>query len=413
MINYQRTTLDNGLRLIVNTDRSTPLVAVCITYFVGTRDENPERTGFAHLFEHLMFGGSKNAPNFDDYIQSAGGENNAYTNQDMTVYYEVVPRENLEIALWLEADRMADLTLNKKALNVQRKVVVEEFKETCLNEPYADVWHYLGPLVYKKHPYQVPTIGKEIDHIKNASLEDVQSFFKKFYRPNNAVLTLSGNIEMEEAKALVEKWFGDLPAGEAIDRNYPQEEEQTEARTLDIYAAVPLKALYIAFPAAKRNEAAYYADSLLTDVLAEGEASRLYKSLVKDKLMFSEIDAYTTGTLDTSLVVIEGKLYDNITFEAAEAAIWAELEHLKNNPLAEREWEKLQNQVETNLVFSELSSSNKASNLGYYEVMGDLERINSEHQAHREATPSVLQARAKALFQKQRSNTLRYHVKEK
>lgn len=413
MINYQRTTLDNGLRLIVNTDKSTPLVAVCITYFVGTRDENPERTGFAHLFEHLMFGGSKNAPNFDDYIQSAGGENNAYTNQDMTVYYEVVPRENLEIALWLEADRMADLTLNKKALNVQRKVVIEEFKETCLNEPYADVWHYLGPLVYKRHPYQVPTIGKEIAHIKDASLEDVQAFFNKFYRPNNAVLTLSGNIELEEAAILAEKWFGDLPSGQPIDRNYPQEEEQEEARHLDVYGAVPLKALYMAFPAAKRSDNAYYADTLLTDVLAEGEASRLYKALVKDKAIFSEIDAYTTATFDMSLVVIEGKLYDNISFEEAEKLIWIELDKLKTELLTQREWEKLQNQVETTLVFSEISTSNKASNLGYYEILGDLSRINTEAQAHKAVTPAVLKARATELFQICKSNTLHYHVKEK
>jgi len=413
MINFEREELANGLRLVVNTDKSTPLVAVCVSYFVGTRDEDSEKTGFAHLFEHLMFGGSKHAPNFDDYIQSAGGENNAYTNQDMTVYYETVPRENLEVALWLEADRMADLTLNKKALAVQRKVVVEEFKETCLNEPYGDVWHYLSPLAYQTHPYQVPTIGKSIDHIKNATIEDVKSFFDRFYRPNNAVLVLSGNIELAEAKELAEKWFGDVAAGEPVSRNYPKEQPQTEARRVEVRADVPLNALYIAFVGASRGEAAYYADTLLTDVLAEGEAARLYQRLVKDESVFSEIDAYTTATIDESLVVIEAKLYDNISFEQAEAAIWRELDLLKNEPLTPREWEKLQNRVESTLIFSEISASNKAANLAYYELLGDIELINRESEAHRAVSPNVLQNRAQYLFQPQRSNTLRYYAEAK
>lgn len=410
MIQFERAELANGLRLLVNTDKSTPLVAVCVTYFVGTRDENPERTGFAHLFEHLMFGGSKHAPNFDDYIQSAGGENNAYTNQDMTVYYETVPRENLEVALWLEADRMADLTLNKRSLSVQRKVVVEEFKETCLNEPYGDVWHYLSPLAYEKHPYRVPTIGEKVEHIAEATIEEVKGFFDRFYRPNNAVLVLSGNIEMPEALQLVGKWFGDLPAGAPVSRAYPQEVEQKAARRLVRQAEVPLNALYIAFPAAARKDSDYYADTLLTDVLGEGEAARLYQRLVKEDAIFTEIDAYTTATIDASLVVIEGRLYEGVSFEKAEAAIWRELEQLKNETLSQREWEKLQNRVESSLVFSEISAGNKAANLAYYELLGDAALINQEADAHRAISPQDLQTRAQTLFAIEKSNTLCYQA---
>lgn len=412
MIDFQRYKLDNGLTLLVHTDRTTPLVAVCMTYQVGTRDEHPARTGFAHLFEHLMFGGSKNAPNFDDWLQRAGGENNAFTNQDMTVYYEVVPRENLETALWLEADRMADLLLNKRALNVQRKVVVEEFKETCLNEPYGDVWHHLSPLAYRVHPYQVPTIGKTFEHIEQASLEDVQQFFQRFYRPNNAILSLCGNIEADEARQLVEKWFGNLPAGEQLPRVYPAEPAQTEARMLTIEADVPLNALFIAFQGARRQDADYYAEDLLSDVLAEGESARLFKKLVKDTPLFTELDAYTTGTLDTSLFVVEGKLYDNVSFEQAEEAIWNELKLLAEEKLSITEWERLQNRVENNVVFGELSAINKAINLGLYEVLGDATQINQEAEFYRQITPERLQQRAQQLFQPQHSSTVYYRAQK-
>ncbi len=412
MINFHRSRLPNGLRLLVNIDRSTPLVAVCLTYFVGTRDEDAARTGFAHLFEHLMFGGSQNAPNFDDYVQRAGGENNAYTNQDMTVYYQTLPSENLDVALWLEADRMNALTLNKKALGVQRKVVVEEFKETCLGEPYGDVWHHLAPLVYTQHPYQVPTIGKEIAHIEKAELSDVKSFFERFYAPNNAVLVVSGNVDPQTVAERVQHYFGDIAPAPDYARVYPQEPEQTQARRKTLQADVPLNAIYIAFPSAGRGSADYYADCLLTDILAEGEAARLYQRLVKTQALFSEIDAYTTATIDPAMIVIEGKLSENVSFETAEAAIWQELEQLKNEALAEREWDKLQNRVENSLIFSELSPSTKAANLGFYELLQGAEGINEETAAYRAVSAQRLQSRAQAIFRPERSNTLLYEAKE-
>lgn len=412
MIHFHRRTLPNGLRVLVNVDRSTPLAAVCLTYFVGTRDEEADCTGFAHLFEHLMFGGSQNAPNFDDYVQRAGGENNAYTTQDMTVYYESLPTENIDVALWLEADRMRSLTLNKKALNVQRKVVVEEFKETCLGEPYGDVWHHLAPMVYTRHPYQVPTIGKEIAHIEGAELSDVKSFFERFYAPNNAVLVISGDVDVESVYARVEHYFGDIaPSALPLRRTYEQEPEQTSERRKVVRADVPLNGLYIAFPAAGRGSSEYYADCLLTDILAEGEASRLQQRLVKSHALFSEIDAYTTATIDPAMIVIEGKISEGRSFEEAESAVWAELEALKTVTLGEWEWEKLQNRVEHSLVFAEMGASTKAANLGFFEWLGGAEAINEETKAYRAVSAERLQARAQEIFRRERSSTLLYEAK--
>ena len=408
MIQYTRHQLANGLKLIVHPDPETPLVAVCLTYFVGTRDENPERTGFAHLFEHLMFGGSKNAPNFDDIVQLAGGENNAFTNQDMTVYYEVMPRENLEVALWLEADRMANLSLNKKALNVQRKVVVEEFKETCLNEPYGDIWHHIGKLVYQTHPYRVPVIGETFEHIEQASLHDVQDFFQRFYRPNNAILTVCGNVNADEVRALVEKYFGQIEAGEALARKYAPEAAQTEPRRLEVQGNVPLDAIYLCFHGASRTESEYYTEDLISDVLAAGESSWFFQELVQGKKLFVELDAYLTATLDPGLVVIEGKLSEGVTFAQAEAAIWEQLQRLQNAPIDASDWEKLQNRIEHDLHFGENNSFNKAISLGFYELLGDIDRINREAAHYRAATPAAIQARAQQLFQPQCASVIWY-----
>lgn len=411
MVSFVRHTLANGLRLLVHTDNSTPLVAVCLSYDVGTRDENPDKTGFAHLFEHLMFGGSKHAPDFDDPLQKAGGENNAFTNQDMTVYYEVLPRENIETALWLEADRMAHLTLNKKALEVQRKVVIEEFKETCLNEPYGDIWHHIGALAYKVHPYSVPTIGKTPQHIADATLGDVKHFFESHYCPNNAVLSIAGNIDGEEALSLVEKWFGAIPAGKVPPRQLPAEPQQTEARSLSIEADVPLNALFICFHCAARKDAEYYIDDILTDLLGGGESAILYQQLVKKEQLFSEIDAYLTGTTDTNLFIIEGKLSEETSYEQAEAAIWSILEQIKNETISPRELQKLKNRVEHSLVFSETSAINKAISLGYFELLGNADDINEEAAQYNKLTPPDLQLRAQYLLSKHRASTIYYRSK--
>jgi zinc protease len=408
MIQFERYILGNGLKLLVNTDKATPMVTLCIAYQVGTKDEHPERTGFAHLFEHLMFGGSKHAPNFDDAIQRAGGENNAFTNQDMTVYYDIMPLNNLDIALWLEADRMENLILNQRALDVQRKVVVEEFKETCLEEPYGDIWHHIGPLAYQKHPYRVPTIGEKIEHIQEASLDDVAAFFENFYCPNNAVLTISGNISGAEALAKVEQYFGHIKPGAVKRRKKVNEPKQQEKRFLEVEAAVTAPALYMIFQASERQEKDYYLDDLLSDILGDAEASLLFKKLVKGSEIFSEADAYITGTIEQGLFIIEGKLHDHQSFEKAETAIWELLNQLSENPLGEDALQRLQNRIEHNLAFAEVTAFNKALSLSYYEILGDAALINEEGERYQEISIEDLQDRAKRLFQTENLSVIHY-----
>lgn len=410
-MDFTRYKLENGLRLLVHQDESTPLVSVCMTYNVGTRDEEQDKTGFAHLFEHLMFGGSKHAPSFDDYIQQAGGENNAFTNQDMTVYYEYLPCQNLEIALWLEADRMLHLNLDEENLERERKVVVEEFKESCLNEPYGDIWHHIGPLAYKNHPYQIPTIGKIPAHIQEAKLEDVAKFFNTYYCPNNAVLSICGNVKPEDVLAMTKKWFGEIPMGPSIKKDFPKEPIQEEKRCLEVEANVPLDALYLVFHGAARQDRAYYVDDFITDVLAEGDASQLYQSLVKEQELFTNIDAFITASIDKGLVVIEGKLADGVSFEVAEQAIWKELDVLKQQSLSQAAMEKFQNRIEHNIEFGEMNNLHKAINLGYYEVLGDAAWINEEKERYTSLTAEDVQLRSQELFREKASSVIYYKAK--
>lgn len=398
MVNFERFVLNNGLRLLVHPDPTTPMATVCVTYNTGSKNEDPDKTGFAHLFEHLMFSGSKNAPNFDDIIQNAGGENNAFTNQDMTVYYDIVPLDNLETALWIEADRMQHLKLTQKSLNKERKVVVEEFKETCVDEPYGDIWHHIGPLLYKDHPYSVPTIGKEISHVENAELDDVEAFYRNFYCPSNAILTVSANISPMEVLKLTEKFFGEIPAGNPLFREIPQERKQIDVRRLNVASKVPTPAIFMIFHAAARKTDDYYFDEVLSDILGEGDASLIYKKLVKEKEIFSEADVYITGTIDPGLFILEGKLNEQISFEMAESALWEMLEELKSKPLAEKELYRLQNRIEHNLEFAEVTAFQKAVNLGYYELLGNADWINEEGAKYRSISVKNLQDRALELF---------------
>ncbi|MFK7796278.1 MAG: M16 family metallopeptidase [Aureispira sp.] len=409
---FTRYQLDNGLKLLVHQDSSTPLVSVCMTYNVGTKDEQKDKTGYAHLFEHLMFGGSENATSFDDYIQQAGGENNAFTNQDMTVYYEYLPCQNLELALWLEADRMAALKLTPKTLERERKVVLEEFKESCLNEPYGDIWHWIGPLVYRQHPYSVPTIGKIPQHIEEATLEDVQAFFERYYCPSNAVLSVCGNVEPQDVWALTQKWFGDLPTGNPQKIIAPVEPPQQERRVLEVEAEVPLDALYMVFRSAARKDSAYYVDDLITDVLSEGDAAWLYQHLVKEQECFSTVEAYITSSLEDGLLIIEGKLAEGVSFEEAEKAIWKELQQLTKEPLSKQAVEKFKHCTEHNLEFSELNNLHKAINLGYYEVLGDANWINLEKEKYNSVTAAAIQERSKTLFQSENCSVIYYKSKE-
>ncbi|MCB0802302.1 MAG: insulinase family protein, partial [Flavobacteriales bacterium] len=326
MVEFQEFILNNGLRVLVNQDVDTSLVAFNLVYNVGARDEEAHKTGFAHLFEHLMFGGSINIPSFDTPLQNIGGENNAFTSNDLTNYYITLPKDNLETAFWLESDRMLSLSFSEKSLSVQRQVVIEEFNQRYLNQPYGDAFLRLRPLAYKHHPYQWATIGKNIDHIKEASMEDVKGFFNRFYKPNNAVLAISGDVTVEEIKILSEKWFGEIPAGKANVNDYPQEPKQTEARREEVVSNVPLDAIYIAFHMENKLHRDYFVADLLSDILASGNSSRLFLKLVKELSFFADISCYITGDHDRGLFVISGKINPTINMKTAEAALWKELD---------------------------------------------------------------------------------------
>ncbi len=408
MVSFTRHILPNGLRVLVHEDMATPLVAVNITYNVGSRDEHAEKTGFAHLFEHLMFAGSKNVPDFDDPLQRAGGENNAYTTNDYTTFYEIVPAENLETALWIESDRMMALRISRKSLEVQRKVVVEEFKETCLNEPYGDAWHHLSELMYREHPYRWPVIGLAPEHVENATLDDVRAFYKNWYTPNNAVLSIAGNVRPDAALQLAEKWFGSIPAGPGMLRQLAAEPPQEGPRRKEVHARVPVPAVYLAFRMPARLDPAFYPVDLLSDVLAQGQSSRLYRHLLKERQLFSQIDAYVTGNTDPGLLVIEGRPAAGVPVETALAAIWEELEQLKQEPLEARELVKIQHHFESTIVFSETSVMNKAQNLAFYEILDRAELMNEEIDIYLAVTPADLHRAANSLFQADNSATLIY-----
>jgi predicted Zn-dependent peptidase len=408
MVHFSRQILPNGLRVLVHEDRSTPLVAVNVSYYVGSRDEQPDKTGFAHLFEHLMFAGSKNVPDFDEPLQRAGGENNAFTTNDYTTFYEIVPAENLETTLWLESDRMLALNINQRSLQVQKKVVVEEFKETCLNEPYGDSWHHLSEMMYREHPYRWPVIGLVPEHVENATLDDVKSFYKTWYTPSNAVLSIAGNVSEKDAFALAEKWFAGIPAVPVQTRNISAEPPQTSPQRKVLKAQVPLPAIYLAFRTPARNDKGFYPVDLLSDVLALGPSSRLYRRLLKEHQIFSSIDAYVTANLDPGLLVIEGRPAADVSPDEALEAVWAELDLLKKDKIDERELQKIQHRFESTLVFSETSVLNKAQNLAFYELLDRAELMNEETDIYLKVTPEEMKAAANELFRAENSATLIY-----
>lgn len=408
MIHFEKFRLSNGLRVIVHQDVSTPMAVVNIMYDVGARDEDPEKTGFAHLFEHLMFGGSVNIPNYDEPLQMAGGENNAYTTNDLTNYYIQLPAENLETAFWLESDRMLSLAFSQKSLDVQRKVVCEEFKEHYLTKPYGDVWHRMRELAYKKHPYRWMTIGKELSHIENAQLDDVKQFFYKHYRPVNAVLVVAGNVTVERVRELAEKWFGDIASGEQYRRNLPVEPEQTETRMLEVRAQVPLDALYKCWHMPGRLDRRYYIIDLLTDILSGGGSSRLYQSMVKEKKLFSNIECHHFGSTDAGLVVVEGKLVKGISMETAEKAVEAELEKMKNELVGEPELQKVKNKTESMIAFEDMSVMSRANSLAYYEILGDAAWMNYELEKYGSVTTEDILQESRAIFKDSNCSTIHY-----
>ena len=408
MIQFEKFTLSNGLRVVVHQDTSTPMVVMNIMYDVGARDEDPGRTGFAHLFEHLMFGGSVNISSYDEPLQMAGGENNAYTTNDLTNYYLQVPAENLETAFWLESDRMLSLAFDEKSLEVQRKVVVEEFKEHYLTKPYGDAWHKMRELAYKTHPYRWMTIGKELAHIETAQLEDVKNFFFKYYRPVNAIMVVAGNTTVDKVKELAEKWFADIPPGEKYNRNLPQEPKQNEERRQVIKANVPLDAFYKCWHIADRLDKRYYIADLISEILSGGGSSRLYQALVKEKQMFSNIECHHFGSTDAGLLAIEGKLVKGIKIEDAEKAVEEVLEGLKTEPVQETELQKVKNKTESMIAFEDMSVMNRANSLAYYELLGDAALMNTELGKYAAVTVQDILEESRNIFRKENSNTIWY-----
>ena len=410
MVKFDKFILKNGLTVIVHRDRSTPMVAMNIIYKVGSRDETPDKTGFAHLFEHLMFGGSKNIPKYDEPLQSAGGENNAFTNNDFTNYYLTVPKNNLETAFWLESDRMLSLAFTDKSLEVQRQVVIEEFKQNYLNQPYGDVYLLLKPLAYKNHPYQWNTIGKDISHIQHATMDDVKDFYRRYYNPENAILSVAGDVSLKEVKELSEKWFDNIPSGETLQPHYEKERKQQKAREELVERYVPQDAIYIAWHMSERNDPEFYTVDLISDILSNGNSSRLYQNLVKGKKMFSELNAFVTGDLDHGLFIISGKLNNGFTRLEVETEIQHELDKLKTESVDKSELEKVKNKVEANLVYSNLSVLNKAMYLGYYEMLGDASMWSKEAEIYNSVSRENIQETAKALFNNSNRNTLFYQA---
>ena len=408
MIEINRHTLDNGLRIVHSEDKNTQMVALNVLYNVGARDEHPNHTGFAHLFEHLMFGGSVNIPDYDTHVQNAGGENNAWTNNDITNYYITLPRQNVETGFWLESDRMLSLDFNEKSLEVQRHVVVEEFKQRNLNQPYGDVGHLVRGLVYKVHPYQWPTIGKEPAHIEDATLDEVKDFFFRFYAPNNAILAVTGNISFEDTVALAEKWFGPIPRRDVNPRNLPVELQQTEERRLTVERNVPVDALHLVFHKCDRLHPDYYVFDMLSDLLSAGRSSRLIQHLVVERQVFGSIDAYISGSIDTGMFYVVGKLAPGISLEEAEAAVWQELEAMKTEDIAEEELEKVKNRYESEQIFSNINYLNVATNLAFFELLGRAEDINHEVEKYRAVTADRIKEVAKRTFVRENCSVLYY-----
>lgn len=408
MLQINRHILSNGLRLVHSQDASTQMVALNVLYNVGARDENPEHTGFAHLFEHLMFGGSVNIPDYDAPLQLAGGENNAWTNNDITNYYLTVPRQNVETGFWLESDRMLSLDFSERSLEVQRGVVMEEFKQRCLNQPYGDVGHLLRPLAYRVHPYQWPTIGKELSHIANATLEEVKDFFFRFYAPNNAVLAVTGNISFEEAVSLTEKWFGSIPRREVPLRQLPKEPVQTGERRQVVERNVPLDSLFMAYHMCDRLNADYYAFDILSDILSNGRSNRLNQHLVQEKQLFSSIDAYISGTIDAGLFHISGKPAAGVSLEEAEAAVREELNELQTALVQEHELEKVKNKFESTQIFGNINYLNVATNLAWFELNGQAEDMEKEVERYRAVTADRLKAVAQTAFREENGVVLYY-----
>ncbi|MGE5356254.1 MAG: M16 family metallopeptidase [Deltaproteobacteria bacterium] len=408
MILFEKHILNNGIKLLLNVDKNTPLTAFNIMYNVGSKHEEENKTGLAHLFEHLMFSGSKNVEDFDYHTQIAGGDNNAFTNNDITDFYITLPSVNIETALWLESDRMVNLELTKKQFETEKKVVIEEFKETTLNVPYGDMWHHLSDMCYTIHPYKWPTIGKSIDQIKEISVNDVVKFYDQFYSPSNAIISISGNFDPDKILGMTEKWFGNISKKTYNEVILPAEPLQTHYKEHVVTDNVPSNAVYLAFHVVGRNDDKYYTHDIISDILGRGRSSRLYQKLVKEKEFFSEIHAYITGSIEPGLLIIEGMISDNIDVGQAVQSIFDELNRLKMELIEEYELQKLKNKMENQLAFEEVNILNKAINLAQYELLGNPDMINNQMDFYKMVTPEMIRSEAENIFELKNCSKLIY-----
>lgn len=406
MIEFSSHTLDNGLRLIVHPDRSVAKVAVNVLYHVGARDENPARTGMAHLFEHLMFGGSRHVPDFDTHVQLAGGENNAFTTNDITNYYITLPAAQLETALWLESDRMLELDFSQKSLDVQKSVVIEEFKQRYLNQPYGDAYLHLRPLHYTTHPYRWMTIGEEVEQIEAVTLDEVRDFFFSHYAPNNATLVIAGDVSTEQAVAAAEKWFGSIPRRELAPKLYPDEPDQTEARRAEVRGKVPHAAVYRAYHSPSRTHADYYPADVLTDLLASGKASRLYQRLVKEQRVASTVSAFSWGLYGPGMISINGQVAEGVTVEAYEAALDQALAEL--DTLSQPELDRALTKTESVDAFEKTEVAQRAMALAIYDSIGDANLINTELARYTSLTLNEVKRMREAMLRPENCSTLVY-----
>lgn len=410
MISFEEFQLDNGLRVIVHEDPTVQIAVLNILYDVGSRDEHEDKTGFAHLFEHLMFGGSVNIPSYDEPLQIVGGENNAFTSTDITNYYLTVPATNIETGFWLESDRMLSLSFDPNVLEVQRKVVIEEFKQRYLNQPYGDVWLKLRPLAYTTHPYKWATIGKEISHIENATMHDVKDFFFHNYVPSNAVLVVSGNVTKEQVRKLSEKWFGSIPSGNKVKRVLPSEPKQIQKRTAEVKANVPADALYMSWHMPGRFHDDYYAIDLLSDILSRGKSSRLYNTLVKEKEIFTSVSSFVMGTIDPGMFVVSGRVREGISLQAAEQEVNSILHKVINEGVSKEELMKVKNQATATLAFGEVELMNRAMNLAFAKLSGDANLVNTEATKIEAVTLDDIQRVAAIVLLESNSSVLYYEA---
>ncbi len=408
MINFSEFTLANGLHVIVHEDPTVQIAVMNILYSVGSRDETEDKTGFAHLFEHLMFGGSINVANYDEPLQMVGGENNAFTNTDITNYYLTVPAANIETGFWLESDRMLSLSFDPNVLEVQRKVVIEEFKQRYLNQPYGDVWLKLRPLAYTVHPYKWATIGKEISHIENATMDDVRNFFFQHYTPNNAVLVVAGNVTVEQVKILSEKWFEPIPPGKKIPRNLQAEPKQIEKKFLELKAKVPADAFYKAWHMPGRFDEDYYAIDLLSDILSRGQSSRLYQALIKEQELFTSISSFATGTVDPGLFVVSGRVNQGVDLSQAEEAVSKILNSIITEGVEEAELQKVKNQAESSMEFEQVEVINRAMNLAFSSLSGDVNLVNEEGIKLNKVSTSDIKRVATNILKEENSSVMYY-----